>query len=686
MTPWRIALTELRRLTSSRMAVATVAALAVIPAIYAGLYLYGNHDPYGNMRNVPAALVMNDTGGTEHGKPRHAGRDVADELVSSRSFDWHQVTASEAAAGVQDGTYDFALTIPADFTKSLTSSARYDPKRAQLRLTTNDANSYLSTTVANTVVERVRAAIAKRVSTQAAANFLLGLGQIRGNLVQAADGATKLAKGASAAADGADKLHAGTGKLRTGSADLAAGAGKVSKGAGDLADGAGRLSAGADDLATGLGTLQRRTSGLPAQTRALASGARQVADGNAQIAKKGDTIATAADTGLRRYLDAREQLQQELDRQGLTADQQAPILAAYDTAKKPLTDANDTIRQTSGQLDTLASGARKVADGNAALAAGTPALASGISRAHAGAADLADGATQLGKGATALSTGAKRVATGADQLAAGIGRADDAAAKLEAGLGTLRKGAVSLRDGLRDGVKQIPALDGSDRAGVARTIGDPVAVVNTAQTKASNYGAGLAPFFMSLATWIGAYVLFLQVRALSRRALATNQPSWRVAVGGWLPAVLIGVAQVTVMSVVVMAGVGIVPAEPVAMLGFLLLATATFTAILHALNAWLGVTGQFLGLVLMVLQLITAGGTFPWQTIPEPLHWLHRVLPMSYAVDGLRQLMYGGLTRLAWQDVLVLAIYLAAALAVGSVAAHRQRVWTPQRIKPEVVL
>jgi putative membrane protein len=91
--------------------------------------------------------------------------------------------------------------------------------------------------------------------------------------------------------------------------------------------------------------------------------------------------------------------------------------------------------------------------------------------------------------------------------------------------------------------------------------------------------------------------------------------------------------------------------------------SATVVAIVHALNAWLGTAGQVLGLVLMVLQLVTAGGTFPWQTIPQPLHWLHHLLPMSYAVDGLRQLMYGGLSTLVLRDVLVL---LACSLSRSS--------------------
>ena len=39
----------------------------------------------------------------------------------------------------------------------------------------------------------------------------------------------------------------------------------------------------------------------------------------------------------------------------------------------------------------------------------------------------------------------------------------------------------------------------------------------------------------------------------------------------------------------------------------------------------------------MLVQLVTAGGTFPWQTLPGPLAAMHHALPMAYAVDGLRQ-------------------------------------------------
>ena len=86
------------------------------------------------------------------------------------------------------------------------------------------------------------------------------------------------------------------------------------------------------------------------------------------------------------------------------------------------------------------------------------------------------------------------------------------------------------------------------------------------------------------------------------------------------------------------------------------------------------------------MQLVTAGGTFPWQTIPQPLKAMHQFMPMTYAVEGLRQLLYGGNLATVARDVVVLAGVLVAALAFTTLAARRQRVWTVTRLQPELVL
>ena len=629
MTSLRIAFTELERIMSGRMSRLAVLALALIPTLYGGLYLYANHDPYENLERVPAAIVVLDKGAVgPDGNDVAAGEGVADELLQSDAFDWKQVDADEAKYGVEVGRYDFALTIPRDFSAALVSSARFEPRQAQLTMTTNDANSFLSTAVADRVTDQVRDALAERVGTQAAESFLLGLSEIRGTLVDAADGAGKVADG-----------------LATADASAAR-----------VVTGADRLSNGADELDSGLAQIESRIASLPSQARRVAAGAREVASGNRSVATVGRRMASASAQVLQDFQVLRGQLDHRMRVLGLSNAQRTHLMGMYDRLGTPVRNSNSYIQTRARSLDRLAGGAQTVANGSRSLAAWMSTLSAGVSDAHDGAGELSANADRAASGATTLGHGLVRLDTGAGQL----------------------------EKGLRDGVELIPAVDDEARTRIAQTIGDPIAVSNVAETEAGSYGAGLAPFFMALAAWIGGYVLFLLVRPLSNRATAADQHPLRVAMGGWITPAILGLVQVALLFGAVVLAVDIVPKNMPLTFLFLALTSAAFVAILHALNAWFGAIGQFLGLVLMVLQLVTAGGTFPWQTIPEPLYWLHHALPMSYAVDGLRQLMYGGMEELALRDAGVLAAWLVGALLLASVAARRRRVWTAKRIKPEL--
>ncbi|GII97744.1 putative membrane protein [Sediminihabitans luteus] len=734
MTPLRLSLSELRRLTSGTLPRLAVLAMAIIPTLYAGLYLFANHDPYGRLDEVPAAVVVQDRGATTTDPATGAtstvsyGQDVADQLEDDGGFAW--VPTSEAAAeeGVRDGTFDAALIVGPDFSADLVSAGELAPHQASLRLVTNDANNYLATTIANTIVGEVRDAVASQVGEEAATQFLDGFAEIHTNLAdaldgadqlldgsgrladgvtQAHDGATTLAAGAQDAADGAADLADGASALHTATGTLADGATDLSTGATALDTGASTLADGATDLSAGLDRLRDATSDLPADARTLADGARQVADGNASVAGYGDQAAQAADDLVAGLADARTDLERTLLDQGVPQDTVDAVLAALDDQVGPLTDAADDVRGAADQLDALSAGAQDVADGAETLADAAPDLAQGVADAAdggddlaAGASDLAtgagtlaDGASDLAAGATSLDTGAGTLATGAGTLATGTGDLSagastlaDGTSDLVDGAGDLVDGTTDLRDGLADGLAQVPNPDDDTAAATAETLGDPVAVDASELSSAGTYGGGLAPFFLSLATWIGAYVLFLLVRPLSTRALAAGRPAWQAAVGGWLTPFLVGVVQVLAMLAVTWFGLGITPVHGIGAALFLVLLTATFVAILQALNVWLGAAGQFLGLVLMLVQLVSAGGTFPWQTLPEPLRTFHHMLPMTYGVEGLRHLLFGGDPAAVWTAVAVLVAFLVGALAVTTWAASRQRVWTVTRLQPELVL
>ncbi|TFB53514.1 YhgE/Pip domain-containing protein, partial [Cryobacterium tagatosivorans] len=232
---------ELARLTATTMSRIALAALMLVPVLYGGLYLWANHDPYSGLDRVPVALVVADTGGTVDGAERNYGDEVADQLIDDRAFAWHRVSAATAQAGVTDSTYDFAVTLPADFSAALASPSGDSPRQADVTLTTNDANSFLSSTIGSQAAKALRAAIVEKVNEQAAGRFLFGLSDIRTSLTAAADGAAK-------ATDGTVAAHTGSERLATGAATLADGTGRLADGTSGVAAGAAGVATGADEL------------------------------------------------------------------------------------------------------------------------------------------------------------------------------------------------------------------------------------------------------------------------------------------------------------------------------------------------------------------------------------------------------------------------------------------------------
>ncbi|MCM3657394.1 YhgE/Pip domain-containing protein [Agromyces mediolanus] len=418
--------------------------------------------------------------------------------------------------------------------------------------------------------------------------------------------------------------------------EAADGAAKLTDGTGTALDGAGQLGAGAGQLADGTGQLRDGTARLADGSATLADGAAQVADGNDQLAASADRVGSVVAQAAADVPQARAEIEALLRAQGLDQATIDAVLARLDVVGSAIVDGNDRVQQVVGEVDRLADGSRQVANGSAELAAGARSAADGAAQAAGGAAQLRDG----------LST-------------------------LQSGLGELANGAGTLRDGLQSGVAEIPDSTQSTRDAQAATIADPIALETSQVTQAGNYGAGLAPFFAALAGWIGIYALFLIVKPISRRAVTALHSPIRITLAGWLTPGLLGAVQMVALYVVLAVTLGFQMQHPLGVVGTMAFASATYAAIILALNVWLGSVGQFLGLVLMVLQLVTAGGTFPWQTLPAPLAALHHVLPMGYVVDMMRQFMYGGELSRAWADAGVLAIWLAGGLVLAAIGVTR---------------
>ncbi|MEC5181187.1 YhgE/Pip domain-containing protein [Arthrobacter sp. CG_A4] len=682
MTVLRLARSELKRMTGGLLPRLTILALTMVPLLYGAVYLYANWDPYGKLNQIDAVLVVEDSGATAaDGHRLEAGRKVADSLVDGHVFNWQTVSgAEEADRGVSSGKYAFALKIPKDFSANLVSPAGFDAAhQAMLNVTTNDANNYLLSTIVDKLTTAVHTTVATEVGEETANQLLTGFGTIHSQMLKASGGAGQLADGAATLSDGTVTLHQGTSGLKNGAAELYNGQLK-------LRDGADTLSSGAGQLSAGLSQLKGRTATLPADTRRLADGAAQVAAGNAALNTKVQGLAgqvaaseqAAAQAQRSRVVAANSRL---VAAGTVTPAQAEAILADFDANAAPPAAPGPAsgLKSAAGQIQQLADGSAAVSAGAARLAEATPALGGAITQASTGADQLSGGAATLAAGQQSALDGAAKLSDGAQQL-------DDGAARLESGAATASGGSRTLADELSKGAGQVPNPDDAQKDSLAKVIADPVAVSNVSQAKAGSYGAGLAPFFLTLALWIGVFMLIQAMRPVTQRALASNAPAWKIAVGGWLPFLAVSAVQASLLTLVVDVGLGLNPAHPWLMWFLMLAAAMAFSAIIQGVVALLGSTGKLVVLILLVLQLVSSGGTFPWQTTPQPLHVVHQLLPMGYVVNGMRHLIYGADLAVILPTMLGLLGYTLLGTAMSTLAVRKHKYWTLKTLKPEIAV
>lgn len=690
----KLAALELRRFGRGKLPRAALASLLLLPLLYGALYLWSFWDPYGRLDRVPVALVNVDKGATAGGKKLSAGDDITKGLLDSDVFDWHEVSAEEAREGVEDGTYYLSLTMPSDFSERIASSSGNSPEPGALQVRTNDANNYIVGQISRTVFSEVRTAASTKASRSFLDRIFISFSGLHAETEKAAKGA--------------DDLKGGIGKAEKGSEDLAdglkdakEGSGALSSGLRRLNNGAGALEEGSRQVADGTRALAEKVSGAADQVRPfLKDDGGTVADTATLVADSAGVIrdhlgafvktVPAAESGTRTASETLNGVYTRRCERQLVPDPACDDLkkardAAADAARLA-TDVNTVVRDYDGGMKALDKNLATLQRQARALAKAAPHLSENLDDAVSKVNALNEGAAKVARGARTLHTGLGTARTGAADLDTGVGELSSGAVDLKGGMYQLADGSGKLAGGLHDGAEQIPDYDQRDRDRRTQVMADPVQLASRDLHKAPNYGTGFAPYFIPLSLWVGAMVAYMLIQPLNRRALAAGASAWRIALAGWLPVAALGVLQTVALMAVLHWAVGLEPARAAGTVCFLFLVTACFAAIVQWLNARFGAAGRILVLAVLMLQLTSAGGTYPVQTSPDFFNAIHPFLPMSYVVEALRRLITGGGLSPVWHACAVLAAFTAGALALTAVSARRKQVWTLDRLRPELSL
>ncbi len=630
--------------------------LLIVPLIYSGFFLAGYWNPYGRLDQLPVAVVNLDKGSTMDNKSIDAGKDFVKNLKENKDLNFSFLPDKTANQGLKDGKYYMVLTIPKDFSQKVTTLMDEHPEQAKLNYKINPGKNYVASQISTSAMEKMKAKIAASITKSYADGVF-------SKFVELADGLRD-------AGNGASKINQGTIDAKNGMIQLSDGVHRLKDGAGQLADGGQQLSNGQQKLTQGL-------EGLTAGSQSLSNGMEQLSEGQAKL----ETGMEHLSQGMKALALSNEKLAQGQAGMNTTTDDLTKVVDQF-LQNHPEMKDDPTFQQIAAMSAGLSKAADSLSSGQAKLAQGTNQLVQGqtkvqdgmnrfgtkIDEAAIGAKKLSEGTVQFSNGFSQWKQGFTSLNDGIDDLANGGNQLDNGTNQLVDGLGQLTVGSDELANKLNDAAKQTSSIHNNDQ--LTSMFSEPVKLVESDLSDVPNYGTGITPYFLSLAFYVGG-IMAANILPLGRRQdLKVNGTQHFINKLGLKYS--IALIQVLFVDLVVLFGFKVhVASVPMFILSSVIV-SFTFMTFIFMLVTLFGVSGKFMAVTLLVLQLATCGGTFPGELSNPVLSKIGNFLPMAHSLRGFQDVISLGDWAQLQQQIVILLFYLVIAAGIGWVSSHVQ--------------
>ena len=316
--------------------------ISLIPALYNIIFLSSMWDPYGQLSDLPVAVVNHDKEASYNGDTMSIGKDMVSNLKENKTLDFHFVDEEEGKKGLEDGDYYMVVTLPSDLSEKAASILTDHPEQMQIDYQTSSGHSFIASKMSDSAMTQLK----QNVSTNVTETYTKALFN---KMVELKDGMSQAASGSEKLTDGANQLVTGSQTLTTNLHSLADSSLTFSNGTEQFTKGLSAYVSGVEQLHLGLGTFN---SGLLTYTGAVS----KLDSGLGQLASKSPELVGGINqlyTGVEAYTGGVSQLNTGLN-------QFSSGVSAYTNGVGNLaTGAN----QLSNQSATLRMGVEQLSEG-----------------------------------------------------------------------------------------------------------------------------------------------------------------------------------------------------------------------------------------------------------------------------------------------------------------------------------
>ena len=637
---FKIFISDVKAIGSHFFALAIAIAVCFIPALYAWFNIYANWDPYGNTGNISIALTSMDEGYTlDDGTYVNKGREIVEEMAQKTSIHWVVTqTREEAVEGVRAGDYYGALVLGEQLSRNMydISAALKDKQPSimfyqnkKINAVANKITETAASTAEHNIQEKYLSILIEKVlnkadetlsemdGEQAIDKLIETLTNLRGNLLKYSSAIQTLIDNEG---NMVDRLDGAAGRV----------------GGFDISDHAARFNSISQAVTNAKNTVLTRVYDIQERLDAL----YEQIDSAAPEDLSGDMIRSFQDQ-LRAIRTELEALQQTMpDTGGLMANTVEVLIQRADNLDRQLQQLLETgvlsenaptlfdaIKEGMKTLrnlfnDNLLGGFIKFFD---AMARDLELLSQILYGVNSTVADIGPVLMAAKSTIYALDGTLRQLKSLLDSGVAAVDK--------------LLKVVVDAKE--NDLLGMLVELVNGDPEEFAAFLSEPVQVQTTTIYPVSTYGTAMAPFYSTLAIWVGCVVLAAILKVHADPTKLENPTPGQLYWGRFIIYFLLSQIQT---AVILLGDVYLLGCQCVN-LGLLLLAGAVtsfvFTALIYSMVLSFGDVGKAIVVVVMIVQIAGSSGSYPIEILPEIFSKIYIFFPYPYAINAMREAICG---------------------------------------------
>lgn len=689
---FRIFIADMKRISQNVVAVVIIMGLSILPSLYAWFNIFSNWDPYGPSAttNMKVAVVSEDKGVTIAGVSLNVGASVIEALHENNTIGWVFLdTEREAKEGVYGGDYYAALVIPEKFTEEMISFLGGEVEHPDIIYYENAKKNAIAPKITGkaktTVQEQVNATFVSTLAegvmkvggtlagtdensqlTDSVLERLTNLSQditsyvnVLNSFVAIMDSAQSLLATSQAMLPGLDSMvnngesmvNSMEGIIVSGSATADTVSQMVSYSFELVENSLNNVSESLTNMlglmkstgVTDVNGIEKAQAVVPYLEKLFDSAVSSwEEDADESTAKQIDTVRSQFDV----ISGDLEELSKNANASKTSIEElSGKITAQIDVCKASLKTLEDSfLYEVRPKLDATMNSMQ-----SSMIA--TASILNGID------ADFGEVEEVLGDYQDTLQEGSSSLMESLSM-----------AQNLLKGLSDLITDIAGL--GQNEQYQQLMELLQSDPDILGSFASSPVNLETVEVYPIANYGSAMAPFYSILALWVGALILvaIIHVKVHPVENVSNMKP-YQAYFGRYITFFLIGQTQTLITVLGDLFYIKIQCQNPFLFWLAAALSSFVFTLFVYSLTVAMGNVGEALAIVVMVIQVAGAGGTFPIETLPKVYQMIYRFLPFPYGMNAMRETI-GGLYGVDyWKDLGCLALYIPVSLLIGLVLA-----------------